>query len=319
MSDPRLTRNESGDRKGETVRRFRLVGSGGQPHQPDPRTEAGDPGAGLRVIGIASPKGGVGKSHLALNLAVALARRGRQALLVDGAPGLHQLNLLTGAEPTHDVTHVLAGTRRLDEVVILGPEGIRYLPAASSGQEAPAYDAEIATRLLPLLGGFAIPGDIVLVDLPGGIHPQALDLASVCGEILLVTTPELPSWLHAVTLMKRMPRAAFRVVVNRVRTVQEAADTFARIVAASLDALADAPTYWGYVSEDPAVQEAVRRQRPFVLIAPGAPASRQIEKLARRVTEEEPPGTRRRAARPLAASEIESLRESDPVPVWKAA
>ena len=281
-----------------TTSRLRLVGPAGEPRRP-----AVEVPAPPRVIALASAKGGVGRSHLALNLAVALAGQGRPTILADADFGLRQQTLLSGIDPTHDLGHVLKGLRGPGEVAIEGPGGVRILPGPVSLSTADLADPELPERVLDVIAEFAGPGDVVLLDLPSGVHPASLRLAAGAGEVLLVITPDVTSWTEARNLQRRLAEfepGPLGVLVNRVGSIQEAADAFTRMVTAS----GEIPAYWGYVPEDPIVAEAGRRGRPFVLLAPNAPASRQVGKLARRILEEPVPKSRR-------SSSTLSLRRPD--------
>ena len=112
---------------------------------PAGETQAADHPAGwsrphVRSVAIASGKGGVGKSTLAANLAIALGERGARVLLVDADFSQANLDLLLGVHPRYDLSHVLAGTKTLEEIVVDGPTGVRLIPAASGTPELADLD-----------------------------------------------------------------------------------------------------------------------------------------------------------------------------------
>ena len=83
------------------------------------------------VITVTSGKGGVGKTNVVANLAVALSRAGKEVLVLDADLGLGNIDVLLGLVPRYTLEHVLAGSHHLSDIVIPGPAGIQVLPASS--------------------------------------------------------------------------------------------------------------------------------------------------------------------------------------------
>ena len=95
----------------------------------------------VRVIAIASGKGGVGKTNLSVNLGISFCKLGRKVALLDADMGLANVDILLGLHPEFNLTHVLAGEKTLDDIVIEGPRGLKVLPASSGVQ----HMAELGT------------------------------------------------------------------------------------------------------------------------------------------------------------------------------
>lgn len=247
-----------------------------------------EPSAGpARVLALASGKGGVGKTSLAVNLAVTLARETRRVALLDADLGLANVDVLLGLAPHASVSHVLRGERGLRDVVVEGPEGVRIIPAASGLSELTVLTAAQQLTLLDEVDAFAGEVDVLLVDTAAGITPTALYFAAAANETVVVTTPEPTALADAYALVKllatRHGRRRFVVVVNMAHHRRDAEMAYARLARVAARFLQVELEYGGFVPFDDAVRYAVRRQQPVVTMAPTAPSAVAIAALARRL------------------------------------
>jgi flagellar biosynthesis protein FlhG len=241
----------------------------------------------LRVIAVASGKGGVGKSNMSANLAVALGRAGTRVWLLDADLGLANVDVLFGLTPTLSLRDVLHDHRALADVVLEGPAGVRIIPAASGVEELTALGHGDRLRLLHELDEIAADVDVLLVDTAAGISSNVLFFAAAVADVLIVITPEPTSLTDAYALMKvlaaRHGRREFLVAVNMVTGPADAEAAFARLARVAERFLRVRVEYQGYVPYDDAVPRAVRTQHPVVLAAPQSPASLAFVQLARRL------------------------------------
>ncbi|HVP38754.1 MAG TPA: MinD/ParA family protein [Candidatus Saccharimonadales bacterium] len=243
-----------------------------------------------RTLAVASGKGGVGKSNIAANLAIALAQRGKQVLLVDGDLGLANVDLLLGLSPRTTLKDVVQGRLALEDVVLDGPLGLRVLPASSGVEELANLDDFRREKLVRSIQELDEQLDFVLVDTGSGIGRNVTSLALAADEVMVVTTPEPPSFSDAYALIKVLARrplqAPPRLVVNMVSGYDEWQEVAARIALVSRRFLGLELTQWGYVYDDPAVGHAVQKQEAFVQAAPYCLASKCIQQLAGRLLED---------------------------------
>jgi len=240
-----------------------------------------------RAIAVTSGKGGVGKTTLAANLAIALQRTRQRVALIDVDLGLANVDILLGLLPTHTLQHVLEGTCSVAEIAVRGPEGVRIVPAGSG--------IEGLANLTPwqqerLWGGFAEldeQTDLVLIDTAAGIAPNVLNVLAATPEVVVVTVPEPAAVTDAYALIKVLarhnPEAVVHLVVNRAAARREAAAAAARIARVAQRFLGIRVRDLGFVLDDPAVRQSAREQRPFVSAYPGCAATRGVRAIASRL------------------------------------
>jgi len=242
---------------------------------------------GLRAIAVASGKGGVGKSSVVANLAVALARRGQRVIVIDADLGLANLDTLLGVNPQATIRHVLNGERTIRDVLVEGPAGIQIVPAASGFEEMTQLTLEQRLLLLEQVDSLEGAFDVLLLDTGAGISPNVLFFAMAAQETMVVLTPEPTAMTDAYALIKvlssRYAERSFGVLVNMARSEWEAKKTFTHLTRVAERFLHVSLRYAGHVPYDPEVPEAVRRQQAVCELAPAAPASRAFDGLAERL------------------------------------
>jgi len=256
-----------------------------------------------KTVAVTSGKGGVGKTNLAVNLAVALAAR-RSTCLLDADLGLANADLLSGVSPAATLEHVVRGERTLTEVMTVGPGGFRLLPGASGvasiANLPPVARRELVAQLAALERSF----DLLLVDTGAGLGANAMAFTLAADSALVVVTPEPTSITDAYgaikTLAAKVAKPRVRVAVNMAADATEGEEVFRRLDRVARHFLGVPLELAGVVPTDPAVREAVRARVPFLLFAPDAPASRAVEAIAQRLLGEPEPT----AAEPGAAGGI---------------
>jgi len=262
------------------------------PTVPDRRiVEAEVPNRRLaRAIAITSGKGGVGKSNLSVNLSVCLARRGLRTCLLDADLGMANADVLCGLAPTHTLEDVVKGERRLSEVVVPAPGGFTLIPGASGVGRLANLEVSEQRRLVEQLGLLERTVDLVVVDTGAGVGTAVTSFVAAAAATFVVVTPEPTSMTDAYGAIKVLaadvPHARPRLVVNQVASIAEARDVHARIDRVSRRYLGRGVEFAGAVPVDPALQAAVRRQRPLAVVAPEAAASRAVDRIAARLVEE---------------------------------
>jgi flagellar biosynthesis protein FlhG len=242
-------------------------------------------GTGVRVISVTSGKGGVGKSNVVVNLAVALANEGKRVLIIDADLGLGNIDVLLGLKPTHTLNDVFNGNMHLTDIMVEGPSGIRIIPAGSGVQKFTALDREARLRLMDELESLEDDFDILLIDTESGISENVTYFNVAAQEILLIVSPDPTSIADVYALTKllatRFEEKHFKVLVNMARDTRDGFQVFKRlssVVNRFLDVSLD---YVGCVVHDERLGEAVRRQKSVIELYPLASSSHCFTSLAR--------------------------------------
>lgn len=243
---------------------------------------------GAATVAVTGSKGGVGKSNLVVNLAVALGRWGQRVLLVDGDLGLANVDVLLGLVPRHNVEHLVRGEVDLDDVLVDGPENVRVLPAASGLPELSRLHPLARRRLLAALTAGSASADHLLIDTGAGLGEATLALQLAAEHVIVVTTPEPTSLVDTYATLKVLwtadPQKRIDLVVNAASSDDEAHRAYEQIAKATRHFLRREPGRLGVVLRDPRVGDAVRRQRPLLELFPDCPAARCYEQIALRLT-----------------------------------
>ena len=236
------------------------------------------------TIAVTSGKGGVGKSNVALNLAVLLSASGNRVALLDADFGLANLDVLIDARVRSNLAHVVAGQRRLGEIVVDLPCGVQLIPGASGlAQMANLNDFQRA-NLISELTELEADNDVIVVDTGAGIGKNVMTFAVGADTVLVVTTPEPTSITDAYAAIKVLHQQGCKgkisLLVNFAIDRTEARATYTRIATVARDFLGVSLFDAGYVLTDPKVSAAVRRREPYVLAFPRCQASRCVAALA---------------------------------------
>lgn len=239
-----------------------------------------------RSIAISGGKGGVGKSTVALNLAVAYAQQGARTLLVDTDLGMADLNLLLGVAPERSMLDALGGAPV--EEVLVQAHGIHLLPALNGSYLLATIGSSTQRYVLGLVASLIEKFDVLIVDVAAGIGQAQTTFASSTPDTVVVVNPEPLSMADAYASLKvlsteRGVRHAF-VVPNRVTSQSQADEVMARL-AALVDRFLDLEiTPLPAIPFDRAVTDAAHHGVPLMVQAPDAPATRAIRQLTRSLT-----------------------------------
>lgn len=240
---------------------------------------------GPKVITIASGKGGVGKTNVVVNLAVACQRRGQKVLIFDADLGLANIDIIFGLNPAYNIEEIIDGKMDLEEIIVKGPEEVSIIPASSGVQELTSLTEGQKIHLLNEFDILNDRYDMLLIDTSAGVSSNVIYFNLAAQERIVVVTPEPTSVTDAYALIKILFNQYgvknFYLLMNMVRDENEAVavfDNLSRVVyrfmrGINLD-------YAGYIPKDNCLQTAVIRRKPVICMDPEAPSSRGFERLA---------------------------------------
>ncbi len=241
----------------------------------------------VRVFAVASGKGGVGKTNIAVNLGVALAQRGRATVLLDADLGLANVDILLGLHPRYNLSHVINGAHTLEEILVEGPCGLKIVPAASGIQQMADLTVAQQAGLIRAFSSLRFPLEVLIVDTAAGISGTVVNFARACQEIVVVVCDEPTSLADAYAFIKLLHRdyqlCRFQILCNQVKTQEQGRQLFEKLCRVTDRYLEVSLEYFGTVPKDEAVTKAVQMQQAVVCAFPHSPAAVALKSLARKL------------------------------------
>lgn len=238
-------------------------------------------------IAVTSGKGGVGKTNVAINLAVSLARLRHRVAILDADFGLGNVDVLLGLAPLAHIGHVLAGEKHISEILVAGPRDVQLIPASSGMAQLTALTSGQWELIGDALDEIAADFDYVIIDTAAGISGNVVDAVRIASQVIVVTSLEPTAVVDAYAVIKLLsptdPTQEIGVVVNNAHDASEAQLVFAQLEVAASRFLNRRLTYFGFIAQDPSVRDAVLAQRPIVDHLPQSAASRCFRILASRL------------------------------------
>ncbi len=241
----------------------------------------------VQVIAVTGGKGGVGKTNVSVNLALALADLGRRVMLLDADLGLANVDVLLGLQPKRTLADVVDGKCDLKDVIIQGPGGIRIVPAASGTQSMVQLSPMQHAGLIQAFSEISDNLDVLIVDTAAGIGDAVVSFVRAAQEVLVVVCDEPTSITDAYALIKLLNRdhgiTRFRVLANMAHSPQEGRNLFAKLSKVTDRFLDVALQYVGAIPYDEAVRKAVQKQRAVYEAMPRSKSALAFRAIAQKV------------------------------------
>jgi len=242
--------------------------------------------SGARTIVITSGKGGVGKTSLSVSLAIAIAGDGKSVTLFDADLGLANINVLLGIIPKYNLYHVIKGKKKLKDIIIEVPEGIKIIAGASGFQQLANLEVKQREEFISSIAELS-NDDFLIVDTGAGISQNVLSFVMAADEVIVVTTPEPTAITDAYGIIKAIASQSneklIKLIVNRAQSVAEGKRVAQRVINIAGQFLNVKVEELGFVYEDIYVPKSVRNQKPFIVSYPACKASGCIKVIADRI------------------------------------
>ena len=241
-------------------------------------------GRTARTITITSGKGGVGKTSVTVNLAIALSRMGLRVVILDVDFGLANIDLLFGITPKYTLVDLIRDEKNIFEVLTDGPNNIKFLSGGSGVEELIHLDRK---QLRKFVGNIALLDklyDVILIDTGAGLSQHVMSFVMAADEVVLVTTPEPTSMTDAYALVKMVSRRdrkkRIHILVNKAESVKEAEEIANKLSVVSEKFLSLKLLKLGYILYDDTVTKSVKMQKPFCISHPKSQAAKNIMEVA---------------------------------------
>jgi flagellar biosynthesis protein FlhG len=244
------------------------------------------------VIGIASGKGGAGKTTVSVNLALALQEKGFRVMLFDADLGLANAPILLGTRCPFNISHVLSGEKTLADIIVTTPQNLRLISGASGNQILAGLTALQVGQLVQSFNDLPEELDYLIVDMAAGIAPAVMTLMAACHRRFIVMRNDPSSIADAYgtikVLLEDEQMNEIYLVPNAVKSQLAGEALFQRINRVCAQFLSRTIHYAGSIELDDRVQDAHQHLQPLMTFAPSSQAVKDFKHLAQAVTELSP-------------------------------
>lgn len=248
-----------------------------------------------KVITITSGKGGVGKSNMAVNLAVWFTRLGKKVIILDADFGLANVEVMFGTLPNYNLSDVIFKGMSIRDIITPGPLGIGFISGGSGVVGLNNLNREQIAFLVHNLSLLNDLCDILIIDTGAGVSDQVLEFVLASPEVILVSTPEPSSLTDSYSLMKAMYKSQkyskegtnVHLVANKVMSETEGKAVYSKMDSVVKKFLGGNLDYLGYIAYDSSLEKAVRNQKVVSLEYPTAKSTKCFESVASKLLQKD--------------------------------
>lgn len=249
-----------------------------------------------RVITITSGKGGVGKSTVAVNLAIQLRKLGKKVIIFDADMGLANVEVMFGAIPKYNLSDMIYHGKKMKEIITQGPMEIGFISGGNGITGMNNLTKNQLSKLVNNLIELDELTDFILIDTGAGIANNVMEFVLASPEVLLVLTPEPSSLTDSYSLIKALygnpgfvrKDTNIEVVVNRASSPEDGKIVYAKLNSVISKFLQGEVHFFGSVPRDTQLEQSVREQKIVSLCAPNSRSSQAFSRLAQSLADGEP-------------------------------
>ncbi len=255
---------------------------------PQENTEKADSSHKTRIIAITSGKGGVGKTNMAVNMAIAYSQLGKKVILIDGDLGMANVNVLLNIVPQYNLMQVINHQKTMQEIILDTEVGIKFIAGANGFSKIANLSVEELDYFAKQFSQLA-NADIIIIDTGAGIANNVLQFVAAADEVFVVTTPEPTAITDAYGMIKIITTELgdrninIKLLVNRVHSAEEGKKISDRIITIVGQFLNFKVEYIGFVYDDSVVSASVIRQKPFMVVNPTSKPAQCIKHIVGRM------------------------------------
>lgn len=233
---------------------------------------------------VTSGKGGVGKTAFSINFALSLAGMNKKVVVIDSDFGFSNVNLMLGKTAQYSLAHVLAGEKRLEDVMEESYPNVWYISGGSGVSELMSLSGTQLEVILAQLAVLEERMDYIIFDTGAGINENILRLMEASDRTILVTTPEPTSILDSYVVLKAAADLSERpyvsVLINKANNEKEASSTYRGLSSVAGQNLGYKLSMLGYIPADSRITKSIIAMVPFIIQYPMSGTSVQLKQIA---------------------------------------
>ena len=241
----------------------------------------------VKIIAVSSGKGGVGKTNVSVNLAISMAKQGKEVILMDADLGLANVDVLLGLNTEYDLSHVMKGERTLEEIMVEGPSNIKVIPASTGISDMANLTPSEHVGLINAFSELSCAVDVLIIDTGAGISDSVINFCGASQDVVVVVHDEPASITDAYAFIKVMSRnhkvSRFHILANMTHDAREGQELFIKLSKATDRFLDVVLNFIGSVPYDGKLRKAIQHQRAVVEAFPYSPSSLAFKRITKQI------------------------------------
>ncbi len=241
----------------------------------------------VKIIAVSSGKGGVGKTNVSVNLAISMAKQGKEVMLLDADLGLANVDVLLGLNTEYNLSHVMRGEKTLEEIIVEGPANIKVIPASTGISDMANLRPEEQMGLINAFSDLSDMVDVLIIDTGAGISDSVIGFCGASQDVVVVVHDEPASITDAYAFIKVMSRKhkvnRFHILANMTHGAREGQELFIKLSKATDRFLDVVLSFLGAIPFDTKLRKAIQHQRAVVDAFPHSPASLAFKRITKQI------------------------------------